>query len=64
MKDGTTARFDCADCSTEFEVTLEPKAKGLPGHVSDDKTVTACPFCGSMSGVTGDDEPDKEDNDD
>ncbi len=50
MKAGDTVRFDCEDCSTEFEVTLEPKEKGNPK--TDDKPVTACPFCGSMTGVT------------
>lgn len=53
MKSGTTVRYDCADCGTEFEVTLEPKDTA---HACDDKKVDYCPFCGSMSGVTSEEE--------
>lgn len=48
LNGGETGRYDCADCSTEFEVCYEPKAKGQ----KDDGTfkpsvVNHCPFCGS-----------------
>jgi hypothetical protein len=40
-------------------VTLEPKAKDdAKNFGGDDKAVTACPFCGSMSGVTSEEDPD------
>jgi len=56
VKSGSTVRYDCEDCNTEFEVTLEPKDKEGDGKP---KKVTACPFCGSMSGVTTDEEEDE-----
>jgi Zn finger protein HypA/HybF involved in hydrogenase expression len=46
---GEPARFDCDDCTREFEVTLEPKERGF----SDGRTpranaeILCCPFCGS-----------------
>lgn len=60
MKAGATQRFDCGDCNTEFEVTLEPKeapAEGSkpPARPSPPKPVTHCPFCGSTE-VTGDED--------
>ncbi len=61
MKSGTTVRFDCQDCGIEFEVTLEPKDKG---HALDDKDVDYCPFCGSMSGLTSDEDDEDDDGGD
>lgn len=51
MKNGETKRFNCDECSTEFEITLEPKAKGESPSAKegrknmDDNEVIACPFC-------------------
>ncbi len=59
MNAGSTHRYDCADCATEFELTLEPKSKGE----GEDNTVTACPFCGSLSGVTSETDEDLCDDD-
>lgn len=49
MKCGETVRRDCENCSTEFEVTLEPKAKGKKdaGNMPD-SAVDYCPFCGKL----------------
>lgn len=48
IKAGETVRFDCNDCSSEFEITFEPKAKGLPEAQSMEAgDVEECPFCGS-----------------
>lgn len=58
MKPGETIRLDCESCSTEFEVTLEPKLAGRPRAERDlmaSLTVTHCPFCGGKA-VTGDEE--------
>jgi Zn finger protein HypA/HybF involved in hydrogenase expression len=69
MKSGSTEAFECADCVTEFKLTLEPKDR--KGE-EESKIVTACPFCGSQSGqVTitdsglpdGDNEEDEDDED-
>jgi len=58
---GTTVRFECADCATEFEITLEPKYKGAkPNTVGDARPVEYCPFCGSMSGLMSDGEENDE----
>lgn len=55
MKDGETARFDCENCNVEFEVTLEPKAKGLKGHKpGPEQKVIACPFCAEESSFEDD----------
>jgi uncharacterized protein with PIN domain len=49
VKAGETERFDCEECSAEFEVTYEPKCKDKPsaakGILNND--VTTCPFCGA-----------------
>lgn len=64
MECGETVRFDCTDCMTEFEVTLEPKYKNAKGNQSGDaKPVEYCPFCGSMSGVVSEDEENDEGDD-
>lgn len=53
MNAGETERFYCEECSTEFEVTLEPKAqgfKGAPGTPEPEpKEVAHCPFCGDSN---------------
>jgi ribosomal protein S27AE len=42
---GEKGRYYCGDCSTEYEVTLEPKAK--PGKNEVEPQVPRhCPFCG------------------
>lgn len=55
MKAGDKERFDCEDCSKEFEVILEPKAVGLPEaqRPKDTGKVKACPFCGGRN-IIGD----------
>lgn len=47
MKGGETERYDCPSCACEFEVMLEPKAKGKPGEVAaiPQQIVQHCPFC-------------------
>lgn len=61
MKAGETERFDCEECSREFEIVYEPKAttpkekKGI-----EDADVTNCPFCGA-SLAAGEDDDDDED---
>lgn len=48
MKPGETSRFQCNDCDTEFELTLEPKAKGTKeAETIRPRAVEGCPFCGS-----------------
>lgn len=50
LKAGKTARFKCEECSTEFEVTLEPKAANRGDEYDcmiDPKRVECCPFCES-----------------
>ena len=47
MNAGETARFDCPDCNREFEVCLEPKAKGMKNPPDDTADVLHCPFCGA-----------------
>ena len=48
MKAGETLRLQCDSCSVEFEVTLEPKAKGDKSaqEAIDPESVEYCPFCG------------------
>jgi transposase-like protein len=49
IKAGETSRFECGDCHTEFEITLEPKAKG-DAHAQkgiEPREVMTCPFCTS-----------------
>ena len=46
MKAGQTERFYCEDCLAEFEVTYEPKAKGLNDIDIEEKFLHMCPFCG------------------
>jgi hypothetical protein len=48
LSPGETARYSCDQCSTEFEVTLEPKAKGDNKEQAkiESQTVDFCPFCG------------------
>lgn len=58
MKIGETLRFDCNDCSTEIEVTLEPKMKGKTPSGKDRK-VTHCPFCGSSELENPEDDEDE-----
>lgn len=48
MKDGEVERFDCDNCSVEFEVTLEPKTKEKDKGKSGDSVVEYCPFCGGF----------------
>lgn len=62
MDAGETGRFDCAECSTEFEVTLEPKSKGEKDHGLPDQPVEYCPFCGVLLQLP--DDGDVEDDDD
>lgn len=45
MKPGETERFSCDGCLTEFEITYEPKAKGLKDTGIEEKTPVTCPFC-------------------
>lgn len=49
MKAGESERALCNDCHTEFEVTLEPKAKNIPesARLADTNNTGYCPFCGS-----------------
>lgn len=48
MNPGQTERFNCDQCETEFEVTLEPKAKDNPREARDMEggVVSYYPFCG------------------
>lgn len=48
MRGGETTRFLCNECSTEFDVTYEPKCRdhGTQNEI-EPKTVEHCPFCGS-----------------
>ncbi len=55
MKAGETERFDCDECLIEFEVTLEPKAKGSKELSEAVATVTVCPFCGEELETDDDD---------
>jgi hypothetical protein len=61
-KPGETVRYDCNSCNTEFEVTLEPKAKGHAGPPGEPSQIPAqkvqfCPFCGADEDrLSGDDE--------
>jgi hypothetical protein len=50
LKAGVAVRFECDDCMTEFEVCLEPKARGLPDAQAqiEPKEIELCPFCGSI----------------
>ena len=56
MKPGETKRFRCGGCSTEVEICLEPKSKGVPVKAPS-KFVSYCPFCESddITEVTHDD---------
>lgn len=47
IKPGETVTLDCTECSTEFEVTLEPKAKtdARSARNMPSKKVFCCPFC-------------------
>ncbi len=47
LEAGQTGRYNCGDCLTEYEVTLEPKAKSASAHGIDPKAPKYCPFCGS-----------------
>lgn len=45
---GETTRIQCEECVVEFELTLEPKAKGNPNASGvPTQSVDLCPFCGS-----------------
>jgi hypothetical protein len=48
LKAGETVRLYCEGCMTEYEVTLEPKARGKPKEAKgiDPKRPVCCPFCG------------------
>lgn len=46
MKAGSTQRFDCGDCNTEFDVTYEPKCKPSEVDTFEEVIVSHCPFCG------------------
>lgn len=48
-KAGEEIRLYCGDCLTEYEVLLEPKAKGAEDDgylLGGSKVVAVCPFCG------------------
>jgi len=47
MKPGETTRVTCNACNTEFDVTLEPKAKGdlQSARQMPAQKVQHCPFC-------------------
>lgn len=49
MKAGESITYTCGNCSQEFEVVLEPKARLMPveRRPEDTATVDYCPFCGS-----------------
>lgn len=46
---GETVRGTCDSCNTEFEVTLEPKAKADERSAAQmpSQRVQFCPFCGA-----------------
>lgn len=52
IKAGETLRFDCPECSAEFDVTYEPKCAGdgkeakKAANDTEPCDVTTCPFCG------------------
>lgn len=46
---GESRRLYCNDCSTEFEIILEPKAKGDDKKVIEPKMLDICPFCGERN---------------
>lgn len=48
-KPGETVVVDCDNCNTEFEITLEPKAKTdtASGERMPAQRVQYCPFCGA-----------------
>lgn len=48
MKPGETKRYECPACLIEFEIILEPKAKGDPSAQNNLKSQEpdVCPFCG------------------
>lgn len=47
LRPGVTQRFLCDECSTEFEIPLEPNAEVGMQDMMDPKRVEVCPFCES-----------------
>lgn len=44
---GETVRVMCTQCQIEFDLTLEPKAKGSPeAKKMSTESFEFCPFCG------------------
>lgn len=67
IKPGETKRFDCPECSTEFDVTFEPKCAGTAVSAkeareeTDPQEVTTCPFCGGdLEGEEGEEDDEDE----
>lgn len=60
IKPGETKTLTCGGCSTEFEITLEPKAKRdkKSAATMPDQTLVVCPFCGKDELQCDDEEDD------
>ncbi len=46
MEAGEEMRFYCSGCQTEFDLTLEPKAKESRATMPGKATPEFCPWCG------------------
>lgn len=50
IEPGDMLRFQCPDCLTEFEVTLEPKCETEESRRGmTAKHASFCPFCGKQT---------------
>lgn len=59
---GGSVRFDCDECSKEFEVTYEPKARGFSeAQLAEFPKVAVkfCPCCGEPVTTDDDNEPEE-----
>lgn len=59
MNPGDTIRETCDDCSSEFDVTYEPKCKGNANAavgIESKEGIAFCPFCGAELCDDGDED--------
>lgn len=45
LSPGETKRYECELCLTEFDITLEPKARDCRAPHMRPQFIVSCPFC-------------------
>lgn len=64
VKPGEAVRIDCPDCMAEFEVTYEPKAKGMPDKAKGIEPMDEIAYCPACGGSVDPEEADDDFEDD